>query len=292
MMKIRNLLIFLLVGLALTGCSGPSIKKIDVVKKIDFEEVQWYALRAAAAYKSEKDIRQAFPQTVRVATVSDTKIQYFIEVFPESRLQLISVRGTANLKNGLEDAEYFQSKNGKLGIYVYRGFDAVTTKIYEDVLPHLKTDYAVKTTGHSLGAAVSTLLMMYMHQDGYRIEKSINFGQPKVTNKAGVSAYGYLPLTRVVDENDVVPLVPPVTLLDSLHGIYEHLGDELILLKGKDYVYLDKHDAARKSVGDFWKNLGRQSIKEHFMANYLKNIKGKLKTAIQVPYGTRAEKIP
>ena len=81
MMKIRNLLIFLLVGLALTGCSGPSIKKIDVVKKIDFEEVQWYALRAAAAYKSEKDIRQAFPQTVRVATVSILKSSILSKFF-------------------------------------------------------------------------------------------------------------------------------------------------------------------------------------------------------------------
>lgn len=143
-------------------------------------------------------------------------------------------------------------------------------KIYKDVIPHLEKGYKVRVTGHSLGAAISTLLMMYLHEDGFKVERSINFGQPKVTNKAGVKAYGFLPLTRVVDENDVVPLVPPVTLLDSIHGIYEHLGDEVILLKEEYYVYLEQHDAERKSVGNFWKDMGHESITEHFMDNYLR----------------------
>ncbi len=91
-------------------------------------------------------------------------------------------------------------------------------------------------------------------------ERFMNFGQPKVTDKAGVKVYDFLPLTRVVDENDVVPLVPPITLFNSIHGIYEHLGDEVILLRDEYYVYLEKHDAARKSVGSFWENLGHESI--------------------------------
>ncbi|MGB0911840.1 MAG: lipase family protein [Nitrospirales bacterium] len=267
-------------------------KNIRFIKKIDFEEVNWYALRAKAAYTNEKDIKQAFPQTVRVATVPDTDVSYFLEIFPESRLQVLTVRGTANLKNALEDSEYAQSKNGKLGIYVHHGFDVDTTKIYNDMAPYLKKEYAVKITGHSLGAAISTLLMMYLHKDGYQVEKSINFGQPKVTNKAGVKAYNFLPLTRVVDENDVVPLLPPITLLDSIHGIYEHLGAEVILLKNTDYVYLETHDAARKSVGNFWKDLGQESIKEHFMDTYLKNIKDKLEDSTQIPYGDREQYIP
>ncbi|MEZ5632891.1 lipase family protein [Nitrosomonas sp.] len=73
-------------------------------------------------------------------------------------MQIISVRGTANLKNIKEDAEYIQSKNNKLNIYVHKKFDEDAFKIYQDILPYLKKDYAVKLTGHSLGAAIAALL--------------------------------------------------------------------------------------------------------------------------------------
>lgn len=275
--------------LVVVGCEVGADNKIRVTKKIDFEDIHWYAGRANAAYENEQEIRQAYPKTVRVATVGDTEVQYFLELFHETRLQVITVRGTDNLKNALENAEYLQSKDGKLGIYVHTGFDADTIAVYRDVLPHLKKDYKVKTTGHSLGAAISTLLMIYLHEDGFHIERSINFGQPKVTNMAGVEAYDFLPITRVVDEHDVVALVPPITLLDSIHGIYEHLGDEVILLEDEYYVYLEKHDAERKSVGSFWKNIGHESIEDHFMDNYLENIEDKYSKSVQVPYSKRED---
>lgn len=291
-MKKYGLIVFLMTGLIFSGSTGCVNKGVTLMKEIDFNEVQWYAGRAKAAYSSEKEIRKAYPQTVQVVTVGDTEVQYFLELFPEKKLQVISVRGTANFKDALEDARYLQAKDGKLSIYVHSGFDADTMKIYKDILPHLDKEYKVRVTGHSLGAAISTLLMMYLHEDGFKVERSINFGQPKVTNKAGVKAYDFLPLTRIVDENDVVPLVPPVTLIDSIHGTYEHLGDEVILLKEEYYVYLEQHDAERKSVGNFWKNIGHESIKEHFMDNYLKNTADKLDKSVQVPYSKREDYIP
>jgi hypothetical protein len=151
------------------------------------------------------------------------------------------------------------------------------------MLPHLKPKVKIRLTGHSLGAAISTLLMMYLHNDGFEIEQSINFGQPKVTNKHGVEKYRFLPLTRVVDECDIVPLVPPITLLDSVHGVYAHLGDEIILLGNEYYHYLQEHNAERKSTGSFWRNIGHESVKDHFIANYISNISGKLDKSTEIP---------
>ena len=37
----------------------------------------------------------------------------------------------------------------------------------------------------------------------------------------------------MADENDLVPMVPPITLLDSIHGYNEHFGDEVIFSKHK-----------------------------------------------------------
>jgi len=238
----------------------------------DFNLISWFAQRADGAYKDEAFIRKHFPNTTRVAILKGIDVQYFVEYDERTNLQMVSVRGTANLKNAKEDAEYTESKNLKLGIYVHSGFDADANLLYQDIKPYLKKTAKISITGHSLGAAISTLLMMYLHQDNYDVGQSINFGQPKVTNKKGVIAFNFLPLTRVVDENDVIPLVPPITLFDSIHGVYEHLGDEVILLDNQQYRYLNEHDAERMSVGSFWHNLGHESIEDHYMANYLKRI--------------------
>nr|WP_292955467.1 lipase family protein [Nitrosomonas sp.] len=199
----------------------------------------------------------------------------------------MSVRGTANLKNIKEDAEYIQSKNNKLNIYVHKGFDEDAFKIYQDILPYLKKDYAVKLTDHSPGAAIAALLMIYLYEDGFDIDRLINFSQPKFTNKQGALRYHTLPLTRIVNENDVVPLLPPATLVNALHGSYKHMGDEVILLKGVEYIYLEQHQAETKKVEGFWDNIDHESVKEHFIANYLKNINSILAKAIQVPYSSR-----
>lgn len=259
----------------------------DVEKNIDFNTIKWYAARAGAAYDSEAEIKAAFPDTVRVAQVGSTQVQYFLEFDTARKIQIVSIRGTANLKNIIEDVEYIESKNDRLGIHVHKGFDEDTFKIYQDILPFLKKDYAVRLTGHSLGAAIAALLMIYLHEDGFEIQRLVNFGQPKFTNKQGVERYHTLPLTRIVDENDVVPLLPPATLVNALHGGYEHMGDEVILLKGEEYIYLEQHQADTKKVEGFWNNLDHESIKEHLIANYLKNINSKLAKAEQVPYAAR-----
>ena len=285
-MKKINIITLLLATLTITGCNT---MRDNITKTINFTEVLWYAERSMTAYKTEEEIHQKFPETIHVATVSKTDVQYFIEAFPDKNLQVISVRGTSNFDNIEEDAEYLAQKNDKLGIYVHRGFDDDTTKVYTDILPHLNKHYKTRITGHSLGAAISTLLMMHLHQDGFTIEKSINFGQPKVTNAKGVAQYRFLPLTRIVDKNDVVPLLPPTTLLDSLHGLYEHFGEEVVLLEDEYYAYLDQHDATHHSIGAFWKSLFDKSIEDHFIANYVKNIQTKTNNAVQVAYSKREE---
>lgn len=78
-------------------------------------------------------------------------MQYFIEYDPVRGFQTISVRGTANLANAREDADYLQSKNDKSSIYLHKDFDHDAVLVYRDLLPHLKPNVKVRLTGHSLG---------------------------------------------------------------------------------------------------------------------------------------------
>ncbi|WP_317932938.1 lipase family protein [Halioxenophilus sp. WMMB6] len=249
----------------------------------DFNLVAWFVTRAAAAYQSEANIRELFPNTQKVTTTS-RGVQYFFELDHHNRRTIVVVRGTDNFANSLEDANFHFSKNRQLGIWVHRGFDEDAAQIYDQIIDLLPPHYPVLLTGHSLGAAVSALLMIYLQAAGFQIGHSYNFGQPKFTNKEGVQKYRSLPLTRVVDENDLVPLVPPIDLIDELHGGYEHMSPEIILLRENFYAYLEEHDAERKSVGSFWRNLPSESVSAHFVKNYIFNIKNKLGTALQVPF--------
>ncbi len=254
---------------------------------VSFRTIDWYAGRARIAYHAEEEIRAHYPETVYVGSPDSTEVLYFLELDHDHRRQVVTVRGTDNLENALQDAEYLRAKDSTLGIAVHRGFDADTRAIYADLKPRLNADYEVLLTGHSLGAAVSTLLMMYLQQDGFRVGGSVNFGQPKLTNEAGARAFASLPLVRVVDGEDVVPLLPADTLLDSIGGIYTHLGREVILLDGPYYVYLDRVEAERDSRGSFWRELGEESLAAHKVDRYVARVENKLSGSRQVAFDTR-----
>ena len=64
-----------------------------------------------------------------------------------------------------------------------------------------------------------------------QVERVVTFGQPRFTTTDGVKRLGFLPLTRVVDENDIVPMVAPSTYTDPQFGPYDHVGAEVILAR-------------------------------------------------------------
>lgn len=282
-MKYLYMIIFLFI-LCFSGCQ---IQKKVEPNKVDFSQVQWYAKRASVAYATPEIIKKTFPNVTRVATVAGTQVQYFVENITDKPVQVVSIRGTANIKNAIEDAEYIQSTNNNLGIFVHKGFAQDTYLVYQDLLPYLDKSKEIVLTGHSLGAAISTLLMMYLQEDGFKLGLSINFGQPKVTNKVGALKYAKLSLLRVIDENDVVPLLPPISVVDSVHGIYQHIGEEIILLEGIYYVLQDQHMQRHTSSNSFWKNLLDVSIDAHFIKNYIHNIDSKLSGSKQIPFSQR-----
>ncbi|MEE4192412.1 MAG: lipase family protein [Halieaceae bacterium] len=259
----------------------------EVVRKVDFESIDWFARRAQAAYADPAKIRAEYPDTVFVGSPAHTEVLYFLETRAGQRRHIVSVRGTDNLENALQDAEYLRAEDSELGIAVHRGFDADTRVIYADLKPRLDPQYDIYLTGHSLGAAVSTLLMMYLQKDGFRVVKSVNFGQPKITNKAGALVFQALPLTRVIDGKDVVPLLPADTPLDSEGGEYTHLGRTVILLDGPFYAYLSGLEAEQVSQGSFWRDFGDESVQAHKVANYRKRISGKIDGSEEVPFPDR-----
>lgn len=283
--------------MALAGCTGLSKQQLQLLgsgvtpAKVDFVELTAYAGRSKAAYADEAAIRAQYPATVRVSSPGKTDAQYFLERDDKAKVQYIAIRGTANRKNLFEDIEMRIREDLALAIPVHAGFDATARVLYADMKPYLKPGYKTYITGHSLGGALAALLAIHMTEDGYKIEKVITFGQPKFTTTSGVEKLGFLTLTRVVDENDIVPMLPPTTIVNRIYGVYEHAGPEIILLEGPHYVFLPTHDADRISIGEFGRSLSLANLKDHHMDNYLRRLSSKAQGAVNVSYDDREKYI-
>jgi len=266
--KIKLVVVLLISSVLFWSCATQKLPVRTDPWDFDFEEIWPYLVRSAAVYESDEYIQRNFGKDVFIVDPSNIKVKTFVETDSEKKLQWIAVQGTDNLKNIKEDIQLAKVKDPILDIYLHRGFQKAAMKTYNAIKPKLKKDFSLKITGHSLGAAIAVIIEAYLHHDGYLIDKAITFGEPKLTNKEGMEKLNSLPLLRVINHNDPVPLVPPVTLISSIHGIYRQFGAELILKNPPEFILLKSHIADRFSVTSFWKNLGNIDVKDHHIAQY------------------------
>ncbi|MCA3554767.1 lipase family protein [Aestuariivirga sp.] len=258
-----------------------------VREKVDFQSLDADAKRAKAAYATPAAIRAGYPKTVRVATPGGRDVQYFIERDDKAKVQYITVRGTTDDTTLREDFDTRVRSDRATKIPVHSGFDLDARAVWEDAQPHLRKGYRTYVVGHSLGGAVAAILGVYMIEDGYKVDKIHTYGQPRFTTSDGVKQLGFLPLLRVVDENDLVPLLPPGMMGSKKYGRYEHVGPEVILLEGPDYVYLPGPVATELSYGEFWRDLHVADLKDHNLDNYIRRIEDKFAASRQVAYNSR-----
>jgi len=139
---------------------------------------------------------------------------------------VVSFRGSASLENWLKNAEFWQTTYpGVPGAAVhygfYTGYMAVSTVVVNAVKA-VRSKYPslpVKVTGHSLGAAFATLCALDLLQHGVNNVQHWTFGQPRVGNQAFANYFNSQVTTRyrTVNQNDLVPHVPPSSLLGYYH---------------------------------------------------------------------------
>lgn len=171
--------------------------------------------------------------------------------YPGGARQYLSIRGTADFENIFEDANYPKILDPELGIWVHRGYYSIAREILQSLRDRpLPANEPVWVTGHSLGGGVALLVYLHLHRDGVSLGPLYTFGQPRVLAVDAWEPYRCLPIVRVVNFGDFVPLVPP-TVKDKgcdnprdpgCHGSFIQLGDEMILTGDGGCEYRVYHD--------------------------------------------------
>ena len=267
------------------------VMSADETDSIDFIEIHEQARFAKAAYQPENKIRDFLESNNYTLTLykiaPDIQISYFLATDSQTKVQVISVRGTSNIENAMVDILLKLKVDQNTGIQLHEGFAFAARQVYTELKPLLNTDYKITATGHSLGGAVALILAMYLDADQFNVDQVITFGQPKVTNIAGANKISHINIIRVVTPFDIVPLVPPLDPLDINNlDVYWHAGKEVILLAENQYAVLAGLDSMLRATRFTQKPFNLQNIENHKLSVYISLIDAKTKSSRLVPYET------
>jgi hypothetical protein len=249
-------------------------------KEVRWTDIHWYANLAANVYKSKEKIIIAYDEDFDIYTNEINEIRYIVLTDDSTKSHYVAIRGTSNSHNAMQDINFFKDKSKRLGINIHTGFHRTSEMIADDLLSRLNKNYKVCVTGHSLGGADAVIVSWYLDYANFNVEECVTFGQPKVTDSHGNRTMrDKIKLTRVVNETDVVPLVPPT---GTHRHRYAHTGTLVKLLDNGKFCHLQEPDSLNFGVNSFWLFAARESFSfyeigkempDHFMTSYLVNMK-------------------
>lgn len=280
-----NLIFFL----ALSLLSIASVNANDDKATKLFSEIVLYAELANAIYEDKNVLQQVVGEHQlslnAVNNVPVVEVSYALLTDTAKKLNIVVVRGTANVENAIVDMDLKLIADKQTDIRLHKGFLQAATPIFQELQVSLNKDYKVQLTGHSLGGAVAVILAMQLQSAGFGVDKVVTFGQPKVTNVEGAKKYKGLNLLRIVRPKDLVPIVPPVDPLElkSL-DIYWHLGQEILLTKSNSYAELEGIKSMLRSVDFVTTVPNQENLESHKMTGYLEMVKQNRLEVVKVDY--------
>ena len=257
-----------------------NFKQSKSEEEVRWTDIHWYANLAANVYKSVEKINAAYEKDFKIYTNEINEIRYIVLTDDSTKSHYVAIRGTSNSHNAMQDINFLKDKSKRLGINIHTGFHRTSEMIADDLLSRLDKTYKVCVTGHSLGGADAVIVSWYLDYANFNVEECVTFGQPKVTDSHGIRTMrDKIKLTRVVNETDVVPLVPPT---GTHRHRYAHSGTLIKLLDQGKFCHLQEPDSLNFGVNSFWLFAARESFSfyeigkempDHFMTHYINNMK-------------------
>lgn len=110
---------------------------------------------------------------------------------------------------------------------MHRGYRVVARACVDTIAPHIVPGYTIQLTGHSLGGAVAVAVGLLYKAAGIEVGKVVTFGAPKLGPRETREAAAQLNVLRVVQKDDIIPLLPMSR--PFVRKPYVHLGEGIML---------------------------------------------------------------
>jgi predicted lipase len=150
---------------------------------------------------------------------------------------LVSFEGSSGILAWIRNLDFEQKTTGWdqcAGCQVHEGFldeyntmeSCIKSSLQEIGAP---TGSTIRTTGHSLGAALNNFAMLDLEYSGWHIEESYDFGKPRTGDADFAAAWNskFSNIAfRVTHHRDPVPQVPPDDV-GGAHFDWEHVQPEI-----------------------------------------------------------------
>lgn len=120
----------------------------------------------------------------------------------------------------------------------------------------------IYATGHSLGGALACIFGL---QSPTKVKEIVTFGQPRLIGANGQESLYKLPLTRYVNQADIVARIPVIGYSHSGEEIFITSKREFLINPSKTFIFLDS----------LWKVFN--FIKHHRIGNYVNELSYKMK---------------
>jgi hypothetical protein len=153
----------------------------------------------------------------------------FLTSDPVKRLAIVAFRGTdaSDRQDLYDDANAIQKPWGPGG-HVHTGFANALAQVQDELLAAINAlNYKTFYTGHSLGAAMATLLASLRRPDHL-----YTIGSPLVGDSDFLKTLATVSATRFVDCSDLVTRVPPENLYPL--NPYKHFGNPSYIDRNRD----------------------------------------------------------
>jgi len=169
-----------------------------------------------------------------------TDTQGYIGYLPSDKSIYVVYRGSSSIRNWITNLNAFKTNYTsypECNCQVHKGFYQAEQIVIQSVISEVSnlrkshSDYAVKVTGHSLGAALAQLTSMDLIKAGIPCTV-YNYGQPRTGDKNYASfSTSKVSTWRVTHNKDTVPHLPFTEQMEFYHVCTEEFENSSGALK-------------------------------------------------------------
>lgn len=271
---------------AVTAVNLSKLPALKILKATKFAQFAYLSAdgtaKEASLAEAKKDQVDGFPKLLQDKSGADA----YVWLSKASRQVHLAYRGTetSSMKDILTDANaplvpLFPSTPSLKAILVHQGFSKQFTSLkplVDGLLEQYKASYdSVVHTGHSLGAALSTLsAVSYARSHPQLRHICINIGCPRAGNKEFGQMYRDLVAVshRIANENDPIPLLPLLSTYQHVQEALTITDDLKVTLRSEVEGFLDR-EKLLKAQADWSRNIAG----DHSSALYAQRLETLLK---------------